>query len=69
MMRPGIQGVLAARGTLRTEIRLTLLAQFFQQQIREFSPLGLEVDQVRQLNQLQEENPRLKQLVADLTLD
>jgi putative transposase len=29
----------------------------------------LEVDQVRQLKQLQEENTRLKQLVADLTLD
>jgi putative transposase len=29
----------------------------------------LEVDQVRQLKQLQEENARLKQLVADLTLD
>jgi putative transposase len=31
--------------------------------------VGLEVDQVRQLKQLQEENTRLKQLVADLTLD
>ena len=31
--------------------------------------VGLEVDQVRQLKQLQEENIRLKQLVADLTLD
>ena len=30
--------------------------------------VGLEVDQVRQLKQLQEENTRLKQLVADLTL-
>ena len=30
--------------------------------------MGLEVDQVRQLKQLQEENTRLKQLVADLTL-
>jgi putative transposase len=29
---------------------------------------GLEVDQVRQLKQLQEENVRLKRLVADLTL-
>ena len=29
----------------------------------------LEVDQVRQLKQLQEENARLKRLVADLTLD
>ena len=31
--------------------------------------VGLEVDQVRQLKQLQEENVRLRQLVADLTLD
>lgn len=29
---------------------------------------SLEVDQVRQLKQLQEENARLKRLVADLTL-
>ena len=31
--------------------------------------VGLEVDQIRQLKQLQEKNTRLKQLVADLTLD
>ena len=31
--------------------------------------VGLEVDQVRELKQLQEENLRLKRLVADLTLD
>jgi len=30
---------------------------------------GLEVDQVCQMAQLQEENQRLKRLVADLTLD
>jgi putative transposase len=30
---------------------------------------GLEVDQVRQMAQLQEENQRLKRVVADLTLD
>jgi putative transposase len=30
---------------------------------------GLETDQVRQLEQLQEENGRLKRLLADLTLD
>jgi putative transposase len=30
---------------------------------------GLEVDQVRELKQWQEENARLKRLVADLTLD
>ena len=29
---------------------------------------GLEVDQVRQLNQMREENARLKRMVADLTL-
>jgi putative transposase len=31
--------------------------------------VGLEADQVRQFKQLQEENTRLKQVVADLTLD
>ena len=31
--------------------------------------VGLEIDPVRQLKQLQEENQRLKRLVADLTLD
>jgi putative transposase len=31
--------------------------------------VGLEVDQVWELKQLQEENSRLKRLVADLTLD
>ena len=31
--------------------------------------VGLEIDQVRQLKQMQEENQRLKRLVADLTLD
>jgi putative transposase len=31
--------------------------------------VGLEADQVRQLKQLQEENTRLKQVVADLSLD
>ncbi len=31
--------------------------------------VGLEIDQVRQLKQLPEENQRLKRLVADLTLD
>ena len=32
-------------------------------------PVQTEVDPVRQLKQLQEENARLKRLVADLTLD
>ena len=31
--------------------------------------VGLEVDQARQLKQLRDENTRLKQLVAELTLD
>jgi putative transposase len=31
--------------------------------------VGLEVDQVRHLKQVQEENVRLKQLVAELSLD
>ena len=31
--------------------------------------VGLEIDQVQQLKQLQEENQRLKRLVAELTLD
>ena len=30
---------------------------------------GLEVDQLRQMKQMQEENTRLKRIVADLTLD
>ena len=30
---------------------------------------GLEVDEVRQLKQLREENARLKRIVADLSLD
>jgi putative transposase len=31
--------------------------------------VGLEVDQIRQLKQLRDDNTRLKQLVAELTLD
>jgi len=31
--------------------------------------VGMETDQARQMKQLQEENSRLKQLVADLSLD
>jgi putative transposase len=31
--------------------------------------VGMETDQTRQMKQLQEENSRLKQLVADLSLD
>jgi len=40
--------------------------QTFYRWKREHS--GLEVDQVRQLNQMREENARLKRMVADLTL-
>ena len=31
--------------------------------------VGMELDQARQMRQLQEENSRLKQLVAELSLD
>jgi putative transposase len=41
--------------------------QTFYQWKKEYT--RLEVDQVRQLKQLQEENARLKRLVADLSLD
>jgi putative transposase len=41
--------------------------QTFYRWKKEYS--GLEVDQVRQLKQLQDENSRLKKIVADLTLD
>jgi hypothetical protein len=41
--------------------------QTFYRWKRQFS--GLEIDQVRQLKQLQDENGRLKKLVADPTLD
>jgi putative transposase len=47
--------------------RLGISEQTFYQRKKQY--VGLEVDQVRQLKQLQEENARLKQLVTDLTLD
>ena len=47
--------------------RVGISAQTFYRWKKQY--VGLEVDQVRQLKQLQEENTRLKQLVADLTLD
>jgi putative transposase len=47
--------------------RVGVSQQTFYQWKKQY--VGLEVDQVRQLKQLQEENIRLKQLVADLTLD
>jgi putative transposase len=42
-------------------------AQTFYRWKKKYS--GLEVDQVRQLKQIREENARLKRIVADLTLD
>lgn len=47
--------------------RVGISEQTFYRWKKQFT--GLEVDQVRQLKQLQEENARLKRLVADLTLD
>jgi putative transposase len=47
--------------------RVGISAQTFYRWKKQY--VGLEVDQVRQLKQLQEENRRLKRLVADLTLD
>jgi putative transposase len=41
--------------------------QTFYRWKKEYS--GLEVDQVRELKQVREENVRLKRIVADLTLD
>ena len=47
--------------------RVGISEQTFYRRKKQY--VGLEVDQVRQLKQLQEENSRLKRLVADLTLD
>jgi putative transposase len=47
--------------------RVGISEQTFYRWKKEYS--NLEVDQVRQLKQLQEENGRLKKLVAELTLD
>ena len=47
--------------------RVGISEQTFYRGKKQF--VGPEVDQVRQLKQLQEENTRSKQLVADLTLD
>ena len=47
--------------------RVGISEQTFYRWKKQFT--GLEVDQVRQLKQLQEENAGLKRLVADLTLD
>jgi putative transposase len=47
--------------------RVGISEQTFYRWKKQYS--NLEVDQVRQLKQLQEENGRLKKLVADLSLD
>ena len=47
--------------------RVGISEQTFNRWKKQFT--GLEVDQVRQLKQLQDENGRLKKLVAELTLD
>ena len=59
----------AETGTPVAEVlrRMGISEQTFYRWKKQY--VGLEVDQVRQLKQLQEENTRLKQVVADLTLD
>ena len=62
----------AERGVPVTELirQVGISEQTFYRWKKRFT--GLEVDQVRQLKQLQEENPSadgLKRVVADLTLD
>jgi putative transposase len=47
--------------------RVGISEQTFYRWKKQFT--GLEIDQVRQLRQLQDENGRLKKLVAELTLD
>ena len=47
--------------------RVGVSEQTFYRWKKQYS--NLEVDQVRQLKQLQDENGRLKKLVAELTLD
>lgn len=47
--------------------RVGISEQTFYRWKKQYS--NLEVDQVRQLKQLQEENGRLKKIVAELTLD
>ena len=61
---------------MQTELEMTLSDRVRQLGISEQTfyrwkkqYVGLEVDQVRQMKQLQEENTRLKQLVAELSLD
>ena len=59
-----------------TEVGVPVAKLIPQVGIKEHTPYrwkkqykGLETDQVRQFKQLQEENGRLKRLVAELTLD
>jgi putative transposase len=47
--------------------RVGISEQTFYRWKKQFT--GLEIDQVRQLKRLQDENGRLKRLVAELTLD
>jgi len=47
--------------------RVGISEQTFYRWKKQFT--GLEIDQVRQLKQLQDENGMLKKLVAELTLD
>jgi putative transposase len=47
--------------------RVGISEQTFYRWKKQFT--GLEIDQVRQFKQLQDENGRLKKLVAELTLD
>lgn len=47
--------------------RVGITEQTFYRWKKKF--VGLEIDQVRQLKQLQEENGKLKKLVAELSLD
>jgi len=47
--------------------RVGISEQMFYRWKKQFT--DLEIDQVRQLKQLQDENGRLKKLVAELTLD
>ena len=59
----------AETGTAVAEVirKMGISEQTFYRWKKQFT--GLEIDQVRQLKQLQDENGRLKKLVADLTLD
>jgi putative transposase len=59
----------AASGTPVAEIirKMGITEQTFYRWKRQYAGMG--VPEIRQLHQLEEENRRLKRLVADLTLD